>query len=115
MVREVSPVRPPSDTPEALSTKVVTVEVPNMAPAVVPMASAMSAPLIRGSFPSLSSISALEATPISVPIVSKISTNRNAKIITANSRSGTPSRLNLQKIGARLGMEIPLEKSGSRL
>ena len=60
VVREVSPVRPPSDTPEALSTKVVTVEVPNMAPAVVPMASAMSAPLIRGSFPSLSSISALE-------------------------------------------------------
>ena len=28
-IREVSPVRPPSATPEALSTKVVTVEVPH--------------------------------------------------------------------------------------
>lgn len=34
--REVSPVRPPSATPEALSTKVVTVEVPHIAPTVVP-------------------------------------------------------------------------------
>ena len=32
--REVSPVRPPSATPEALSTKVVTVEVPHIAPTV---------------------------------------------------------------------------------
>lgn len=51
---EVKPVRPPSETPEALSTKVVTVEVPRQAPAVVATASAKSAPLILGSFPSLS-------------------------------------------------------------
>ena len=38
--------RPPSATPEALSTKVVTVEVPHMAPTVVPTASESSAPLI---------------------------------------------------------------------
>ena len=36
----------PSATPEALSTKVVTVEVPHMAPTVVPTASESSAPLI---------------------------------------------------------------------
>ena len=45
-VRAVRPVRPPSATPEALSTKVVTVEVPHMAPTVVPTASESSAPLI---------------------------------------------------------------------
>ena len=37
--REVRPVRPPSATPEALSTNVVTVEVPHIAPTVVPTAS----------------------------------------------------------------------------
>ena len=63
-IREVSPVRPPSATPEALSTKVVTVEVPHIAPTVVPTASERRAPLMFGSLPSLSSISALEATPI---------------------------------------------------
>ncbi len=36
---EVRPVRPPSATPEALSTNVVTVEVPHIAPTVVPTAS----------------------------------------------------------------------------
>ena len=39
VTKEVSPLRPPSPTPEALSTKVVMVLVPSMAPAVVPMAS----------------------------------------------------------------------------
>ena len=43
-IREVSPVRPPSATPEALSTKVVTVEVPHIAPTVVPTASERRAP-----------------------------------------------------------------------
>ena len=33
----VRPVRPPSATPEALSTKVVTVEVPQTAPTEVPL------------------------------------------------------------------------------
>ena len=48
----VSPVRPPSAIPEEDSTKVVMVEVPRQAPAVVPIASAKSAPLMPGSFPS---------------------------------------------------------------
>ena len=111
----VRPVLPPSDTPEALSTKVVVVEVPRRAPTVVPTASAISAPLMFGSLPSLSSMSALEATPIRVPRVSNISTNRNANTMTMNWLNGIAVKFSLQKIGARLGMEIPAEKSGSRL
>ena len=37
---DVRPVLPPSVTPDALSTNVVTVDVPSTAPAVVPIASA---------------------------------------------------------------------------
>ena len=40
----VRPVRQPSATPEALSTKVVVVEVPNTAPTEVAIASESSAP-----------------------------------------------------------------------
>ena len=78
----VRPVLPPAATPDALSTNVVTVDVPSTAPEVVATASAINAPLIFGSFPSLSSISALVATPISVPSVSKISTNKKANTTT---------------------------------
>ena len=114
-IREVSPVRPPSATPEALSTKVVTVEVPHIAPTVVPTASERRAPLMFGSLPSLSSISALEATPISVPSVSNISTNRNANIMTTKSSVKTMEKSIFINVGAMLGMEIPFEKSGRRL
>ena len=76
VVMLVRPVRPPSVTPEALSTKVVVVEVPSTAPAQVAMESAIKAPLMRGSLPSSSSMSALDATPIRVPRVSNRSTNR---------------------------------------
>lgn len=69
---EASPVLAPAATPEELSTKVVVVEVPNTAPALVAIASAKRACLIRGSLPFLSSISALVATPIKVPRVSHI-------------------------------------------
>ena len=115
VVKEVRPVRPPSVTPDALSTKVVTVEVPSTAPAVVATASARSAPLIRGSFPFSSSILALVDTPISVPRVSKISTNKKAKITTRNSREKIPENSSFPKIGERLGIASPLLKSGSRL
>ena len=82
---DARPVLAPSATPEELSTNVVVVEVPSTAPAEVAIASASNACLIFGSFPSLSSISALFATPISVPNVSNMSTNKNAKIITTKS------------------------------
>jgi len=61
---EVSPVLPPSATPDALSTNVVTVDVPSIAPTVVPIESAKRACLALGKFPSLSNISAFDATLI---------------------------------------------------
>ena len=79
VVAEVSPVLPPSDTPDALSTNVVVVVVPRTAPTVVATASAISAPLIFGRCPSSSNIPALVDTPINVPIVSNISTNQKCK------------------------------------
>ena len=90
VVTAVRPVLPPSDTPEALSTNVVVVDVPRTAPAVVASASARSAPLIFGSFPSSSSIPAFEETPTSVPIVSNKSTNKNAQRITTKSKVKIP-------------------------
>ena len=97
---EVRPVFPPSAIPDADSPKVVIVEVPRMAPTVVPIASASSAPLIPGSFPSSSSISALEAQPIKVPKVSNTSTKRKAKTTTKNSRLATFERSRCIKVGA---------------
>ena len=82
VVKAVSPVLPPTPTPAADSTNVVVVDVPKTAPTVVAIASARSAGLILGSFPSSSSMFALALTPISVPRVSKRSTNRNAKTTT---------------------------------
>ncbi len=96
VVRAVRPVRPPSATPAELSTKVVTVDVPATAPTVVPTASAKRAPFILGNCPSSSSISALEATPISVPNVSKISTNKNANKIARNSKNLISAKLILK-------------------
>ena len=63
----------------------------------------------------MSSISALDATPIRVPRVSNISTNRKANMITTKSSENTTVKSIFMKVGAMLGTEIPLEKSGSRL
>ena len=73
VVSAVRPVRPPASTPDADSTKVVTVEVPVQAPATVPTASANRASLILGILPSLSSMPARLAVPTRVPMVSNIS------------------------------------------
>ena len=78
LTTEANPVLAPAATPAEDSTNVVVVEVPNTAPAVVATASATSACLTLGSFPSLSSIPAFVATPIKVPKVSNMSTNKNA-------------------------------------
>ena len=106
---------PPSVTPEALSTNVVVVEVPSTAPTVVATASAISAPLILGSFPSLSSMPAFVDTPIRVPSVSKRSTKRNANTTTTNSSENTFLKSSFPNTGARLGIASPELKSGSRL
>ena len=108
----VSPVRPPTPTPAELSTKVVTVEVPSTAPAVVATESAKRAPLIFGRRPSLSSISALEATPIRVPKVSNKSTNMKVITIVTKFRVAMALKSICMKVGARLGIAMPLAKLG---
>ena len=112
---DASPVLAPAPTPAELSTKVVVVEVPKTAPAVVAIASASNACLILGSFSFSSSMSAFVATPTSVPIVSNISTNRKERMITIKSAIGIAVKFKCAKIGAMLGTESPLLKSGSRL
>ena len=97
---EVRPVLPPSAIPEEDSTKVVMVEVPRHAPTVVPTASAIRAPLMPGSLPSLSSMFAFVAHPIRVPSVSKISTNRNANTTTTKFRDAIAEKSILNRVGA---------------
>ena len=63
------------------------------------MASDRRAPLILGSFPSLSSISALDATPISVPSVSNISTNRNANMMVYKVQGQDAAEIHLKEGG----------------
>ena len=71
--------------------------------------------MIFGSLPSLSSIPAFVDTPINVPIVSNISTNKNANITTTNSNVAILSNSSLNKTGPILGMLNPFEKSGNTL
>ena len=78
VVTAVRPVLPPSDTPDALSTNVVVVDVPRIAPTDVAIASDISAGLIFGNLPFSSSIPAFVLTPMIVPNVSNKSTKRNA-------------------------------------
>ena len=101
----VTPVLPPSTTPVEDSTKVVTVDVPSIAPTVVPTASAKRASLQLGIVPSLLIISALPAHPISVPTVSNISTKRNVNITMIKSGifASTSEKLNFKNVGARDG------------
>ena len=101
-VMAVSPVRPPSETPAALSTKVVTVLVPRRAPVQVAQASAIRAPLMWGSWPFSSSISLLAATPMRVPRVSKVSTNRKAKMTAKKFRLSTWEKSSFRNRGAGL-------------
>ena len=84
-VAEVRPVLPPSITPDALSIRVVMVEVPSTAPAPAAVVSAIRTLLIRGSLPDSSSIPALADTPIRLPSVLNTSTNIQAKISITNS------------------------------
>ena len=75
------PVRPPSATPEADSTKVVTVEVPQTAPTVVAMASAIMALSMRGTSPSGVSMLPRAQAPYRVPRVSNMSTMQKARAV----------------------------------
>ena len=77
---EDRPVRPPSATPAEDSTNVVTVDVPQIAPQQVAMASASMALSMLGTLPSLVSRLPQAQAPYSVPRVSNISTMQNASI-----------------------------------
>ena len=77
VVKAVRPVRPPASTPDADSTKVVTVDVPVTAPTTVATESETKASFMFGIFPSLSTIPARDAVPTSVPMVSNISIIQN--------------------------------------
>ena len=89
-VRLVRPVRPPASTPEADSTNVVTVDVPQQAPATVPTASDSRASFILGMLPSLSVMPARDAVPTSVPMVSNMSIMQ--KVIIRQMAGPMPSR-----------------------
>ena len=90
VVTEVSPVLPPAAAPVEDSTYDVTVEVPQIAPTTVAIASERRASLALGSLPSSSRRSAFSATPMSVPTVSKMSTYKNENTTTTNSRMCEP-------------------------
>src|SRR5699024_7123093 len=75
----VSPERPPTATPDVDSTYALDGVDPKVAPAVVVTASAVKAVFAVGSLPSFIN-PACSATPIIVPVVSKIVTSKNAKM-----------------------------------
>ena len=78
-------------------------DVPRHAPAVVAIASANRACFAFGTRPRSSSMFALAVTPIRVPTVSNISTNRKVKRIIAISRENTLEKSNWNINGERLG------------
>ncbi len=87
VVNAERPVLPPSATPDDDSTKVVTVDVPHIAPTQVAMASDNIAFSKLGTCPSLSSKSPLEHAPYKVPRVSNISTMQKASAVVAMTRT----------------------------
>ena len=98
--RAVIPVRPPSAIPAELSTKVVTVEVPHIAPTLVATASAIIAPLMFFTLPASSIISVLAAAPISVPMVLKMSMNTSTRMVRIMSPLSTLEKSICKKVGA---------------
>ena len=102
-VKLVNPVLPPSLTPAEDSTYVVTVEVPSIAPNVVPIASANNASLHFGIEPSAFRMSALVAHPINVPTVSNISTKRKVNTMITMSIVKTEEKSNCKNVGANEG------------
>ena len=122
MHTEARPVLAPAATPDDDSTNDVTVEVPRHAPATVPTASAISAPLAFKTPPFESFRLPCSATPSKVPIVSNRSVKRNVKKITKNCpRTASenfpagpvtiPLKSNAKKCGAD-GAENGLKLSG---
>lgn len=88
-ITAVSPVLPPTATPELDSIYAEVGLVPNKAPVVVPTASAKRAPLERGNLFALSR-PACSATPSIVPVVSNKVINTNVKITAYRPLVNTP-------------------------
>jgi hypothetical protein len=80
VVTAINPVLAPETIPVFDSINAVTVEVPSVAPRIVPPASTPNAFCESEIFPSLSTRPACEPTATIVPVVSKKSTNKNIKI-----------------------------------
>ena len=102
-VTAVRPVRPPADTPAALSTYGVVEDVPSAAPATMAVESANRARFRRGSLPS-SSRPARWETPTSVPVESNKSTRKKTKITLTMLRVKRPLKSICMKVGAMLGI-----------
>lgn len=110
---EVIPLLPPSAIPVALSTQVVTVEVPHNAPNEVAIASAYIACLMFFTLPFSSISSVPEAAPISVPRVLKMSIKIRENIITITSSDRTDLKSNWKKVGDMdCGVENGTKPSG---
>ena len=93
--------------------KVVTVEVPVAAPAMVPMASESRASFILGILPSLSTMPAREAVPTRVPMVSNISIMQKVmiRVMAVNQPMFTkPAKSNLKRV-----VETMSAKGGTKL
>lgn len=109
VMNDVKPLRPPSFTPDALSTNVVTVLVPMTAPAVVLMASTRNACFRRGMRPFFI-IPARAVTPMMVPMVSNKSTNNSVKTMMTMSNEKIFWNSSLQNMGSIEGgmLAMPL-------
>src|SRR5699024_5778483 len=99
IIIEVKPVRPPTATPEVDSTYALDGLVPNIEPTVVAVASASNAPLALGITPFFIN-PACSATPIIVPVVSKIVTSKNAITTVYNPFVNTPIIFKSKNTGA---------------
>ena len=109
--------RPPASTPEADSTKVVTVEVPQQAPAMVPTASAVRASFILGILPSLSVMPAREAVPTRVPMVSNISIMQKVMISVMAVNQPIcrkPEKLNLNRVVSTISAKGGMKEAPAR-
>ena len=116
-VSEVRPVRPPASTPEADSTKVVTVEVPVQAPTMVPTESESMASFIWGILPFSSSMPAREAVPTSVPMVSNMSIMQNVmmSVMTVNQPiSRNVAKLNLKSVSSAMAPKAGTQEAVAR-
>ena len=98
----INPVRPPTATPEALSMKLVVLEVPRTAPMTVALLSASSAFFRFGILPSRTR-PPRSVTPMRVPAVSKRSTKKKAKMMLYMAGSSALRKSICMKVGASEG------------